>query len=299
MMPKPGPIIPREAAPLRNLTVTMTVMCYLASLAIGALILINQAVQGWTKGLSREVTVQVRIIQKVDIEVELAKAINLLQKTAGVVKAEGLAREAGLKLLEPWLGNAELSDLPVPRLVRVTIDEKNPPDFDRLAKDLGMSVKGASLDTHRRWQAELARMGQTLTTLSLLILALIGGSAFAMVVFAARAVLAANHEVVDVLNMVGATNSYIAHQIDRRFLSTGLFSGCVGVVLGILTFLALSLSGNEAENGVAQASRNLLFSTGTTSWTTYLILLCVPISATLIAVMSAKLTLMRMLRSSA
>ena len=53
---KSGAIIPAAAAPLRNLTVTMTVMCYLASLAIGALILINHAVEGWTKGLSREVT---------------------------------------------------------------------------------------------------------------------------------------------------------------------------------------------------------------------------------------------------
>ena len=55
-----GPIIPPEAAPLRALTVTMTVMCYLACLAIGALILIDRAVESWTSGLSREVTVQVQ-----------------------------------------------------------------------------------------------------------------------------------------------------------------------------------------------------------------------------------------------
>ena len=56
-----GHIIPPEAAPLKALTVTMTVMCYLACLAIGALILINRAVDSWTSGLSREVTVQVRL----------------------------------------------------------------------------------------------------------------------------------------------------------------------------------------------------------------------------------------------
>jgi cell division transport system permease protein len=297
MMQKPGPIIPPEAAPLRNLTVTMTVMCYLACLSIGALILINQAVQSWTKGLAREVTVQIRIMEKQDIEAELNKAITLLKQTKGVIKVEALDREAGVKLLEPWLGSTNLADLPVPRLIRVTVNEDTPPDFETLSKSLTTEVKAASLDTHRRWQAELSRMGKTLSTLSLVILALISASAFAIVVFAARAVLAANHDVVEVLHLVGAKDNYIARQIDQRFLSAGLIAGLSGMALAILTFFALSVSGNRAENGVAQASHSLLFSPGTTSWMTYLTLFAVPIAATLIAVISAKLTLMSMLKS--
>ena len=66
----PGPIIPPEASPLKTLTVAMTVMCYLACLAIGALILIDRAVENWTGGLSREVTVQVRKVKNTDIEAE-------------------------------------------------------------------------------------------------------------------------------------------------------------------------------------------------------------------------------------
>ncbi len=295
---KPGSIIPAGAAPLRNLTVTMTVMCYLASLAIGALILIDQAVQGWTKGLSHEVTVQLRMIQKLDTELELAKAINILLQTKGVLTAETLDKAAGLKLLEPWLGTVKLDDLPVPRLIRVTIDDKAPPDFAALAVNLKKKVEGASLDTHHRWQVELARMGRTLSGLSALILALIGVSAFASVVFAARAVLAANDDVVEVLHVVGARDSYIARQIDRRFLATGLISGCTGVVLAIITFFALSLSGNAAVNGVAQASHNLLFAPAATNLWTYAILLSVPLAATSIALLSAKLTLISMLRQT-
>jgi cell division transport system permease protein len=297
-MERRGPIIPPEAAPLRNLTVTMTVMCYLASLAIGALILINQAVDSWSKGLAREVTVQLRVLQKQDIDQELATVIALLQNTKGVVKAEALDKAAGLKLLEPWLGNTKLDDLPVPRLIRVTVDENAPPDFEALSKNLKKTASAASLDTHHRWQTELSRMGRTLSLLSFTILALISASAFTIVIFAARSVLAANREVVEVLHLVGAKDAYIARQIDQRFLATGLVSGCSGVALAILTFFALSLSGNSAENGVAQASRSLLFAPGTTQLLTYGILLCVPVAATAIAVVSAKLTLIRMLKSA-
>ncbi len=295
---RPGKIIPSEAAPLRNLIVTMTVMCYLACLAIGALVLINRAVDGWTRGLSREVTVQVRQIQKLDMEAELQKAITLLQATSGVASAEALPREVGLKLLEPWLGNTNLEELPIPRLIRVTIDENHQPDFEALDKNLKDTVKGASLDTHRRWEAELTRMAHTLSLLSYVILALICASAIAMVIFAARSVLDANREVVDVLHLVGAQDGYIARQIDRRFMVSGLTAGVIGIALALLTFLGLGLSGNVENNSVAAASYSLLYAPAGTGYLSYIALLMVPFVATGIALLSARLTLMRMLKTT-
>lgn len=296
---KPGKIIPSEAAPLRNLVVTMTVMCYLACLAIGALMLINRAVDGWTRGLSREVTVQVRQIQKLDMDTELQKAIALLKATSGVVSAEPLPREAGLKLLEPWLGSTNLEELPIPRLIRVTIDDNHQPDFVALDKNLKDNIHGASLDTHRRWEAELTRMAHTLSLLSYVILALICASAIAMVIFAARSVLDANREVVDVLHLVGARDGYIARQIDWRFMVSGMTAGVFGIALALLTFLGLGLSGNVENNSVAAASYTLLYAPAGSGYLSYIVLLMVPFVATIIALLSARLTLMRMLKSAA
>ena len=92
---KPAPIIPPQAGSLRSLTVTMAVMCYLACLAIGALILINRAVDNWTSGLSREITVQVRELQQSDIEAELAKAAEILKNKPRVMRDEVLKNDAG------------------------------------------------------------------------------------------------------------------------------------------------------------------------------------------------------------
>ena len=278
-----GPIIPPEAAPLKALTVTMTVMCYLACLAIGALILIDRAVESWTSGLSREVTVQIRLMQNADIDKELAKAKVLLETTVGVTKVEVLERDAGAKFLEPWLGTGSLDDLPIPRLIRVTIDEAAPPDFVALDNQLKKSVSGASLDTHRRWEVELTRMARALSTLSYAILALICISAIAMVIFATRTVLDANRQVVDVLHLVGAKDSYIA--------------GLLGVGLGVLTFFLLGLAGTMGVGGVADASRGLLFAPPEIAIWSYGFLISVPIIATLICLVTSRVALIRMLRS--
>jgi cell division transport system permease protein len=292
---KQGPVIPPETSSLRTLTATMAVMCYLACLAIGALLLIDRAVDSWTQGLSREITVQVREMTGTDVEIRLADARAIIEKTDGVASAEILDRAEGVKLLRPWLGDADLEHLPVPRLIRVVVDPKAPPDFAQLETTLKRAVQGIGLDTHQRWAAELTRMATTLSSLSWLILALIGVSAIAIVVFASRAVLEQNRAVVDILHLVGARDGYIARQFYQRFLVTGFIAGVIGLALAGLTFLAIGWSGEPAVNAVAAASRSLLYAPDASNWMSYASLLAVPPAATLIALVTSRITLIQIL----
>lgn len=288
---KPGPIIPSNAASLRSLTVTMAVMSYLACLAIGALILVERAVANWTSGLSQEMTIQVAHVRGQDIAAAVEEARAIAQDFPGVLEAVTLPGEAGAKLLEPWLGTRSLEGLPVPRLIRVVVDPAATPDLRALEQALSQ-VKGARLDTHRKWEAELTRMARALSVLSYAILLLISVSAIAIVIFATRAVLQANRPIVDLLHLVGARDSYIARQIDGRFLRTGMLSGFIGVGMGLFTFLLLGLSNGS---GVAAASRNLLFAAPEIAIWSYAFLFLVPVAATLICLITARITLMRRL----
>ncbi len=291
---KPGALIPSNVASLKSLTVTMAVMSYLACLAIGSLILVDRAVVSWTSGLAREMTVQIRFMRGVDLDAEVEKARAILADFPGVIEAKILGKEAGAKLLEPWLGSGSLEGLPVPRLIRVVGDAGSPPDVEALTAKLG-AVKGVHLDTHRKWEAELTRMARALSLLSYLILALICVSAVAIVVFATRAVLQANRPVVDLLHLVGARDSYIARQIDGRFLRTGLVSGSLGVAMSLLTFLLLGFAGVEGSGGFAAASRGLLFAPPGVALQSYAVLCAVPVAATLICLITSRITLMRRL----
>ena len=212
----------------------------------------------------------------------------------GIAQVDVLDDQAGAKLLEPWLGTRSLEGLPVPRLIRVVADTASPPDLVELEKALG-EVKGVRLDTHRKWEAELTRMARALSLLSYAILALISLSAVAIVVFATRAVLQANRHIVDLLHLVGARDSYIARQIDGRFVRTGLLSGFIGVAMGLLTFLLLGLAGSDGGGGFAAASRGLLFAPPDVAVWSYGALIAVPVAATLICLITSRITLMRRL----
>ncbi len=295
---RPGAIIPRIQPPLGTLMIAMTVMCYLATLAIGALILVNRTVTGWTSELSSEVTVQVRPLDGRDIEADVAKVRSILVATKGVKGVDVYDRARSAALLEPWLGKgAILEDLPIPRLVTVVIDRAAPPDFTALGSAIAAAVPAASLDTHRRWQAELTRLAGTFQWIGIAILALTGAAAVLLVVKTTRAALDANRDIVEVLHLVGARDTFIARQVERRFLLTGLRAGLAGTVAGLLTFVAIAIFGGlGAPLDLAQASRGLVFGPPEKSRLVYLLVMLVPIIATLISLVTARLSVLRMLR---
>ena len=293
-------LMPRSQMPLRTLMIAMTVMCYLACLAIGALVLITRAVNDWSSDIAGEVTVQIRPTDNVKMSDKLKIIADILDKTAGVSSYKILDTKAGAKLLEPWLGNADiLEQLPVPRLVAVSIDQKKLPDFDKLGAELKSQVIGASLDTHRRWQAELTRMGTSLVRLGVGVLILITVSAIALVIFASRTALDANRQVVEVLHLVGASDPFIARQVQWQFLKAGLQSGLIGVLVGMATFILLGISsGGPASSGLADASYGLLIGTLEVTSVTYLLFLLVPIVATLLCLVAARLAILRILSNA-
>lgn len=293
----PGPLFPRDAAPLRTLVAAMAVMSFLAVLAVGAIILIDRAVTHWSRGLATELTIQVRQVSNRDMERDIETVLAVMKGTDGVREAEALPRAVSEDLLAPWIGSEGLDKLPIPRLIRVVIDEKKPPDMAALEKSLATAVPPARLDSHRQWEAELRRMAGTLSILSWLVLGLIALSAVTMVVSASRAVLAANAGIVEVLHLAGAEDSTIARAIDRRFLSAGLSAGLIGLAGGMVVFALLGFFGSAEANGVALAARSLFYMPGGDERYLLLWFLAVPLAAIIIALATSRMTLMRMLGS--
>ena len=293
-------VIPRAQPAMRTLMIAISVMCYLASLAIGGLILINRAVDSWTTDMAREVTVQIRPMKGHDIEAGLARAAEIISQFAGVTEVRILGREAAIELLEPWLGQGRLmEDLPVPRLITVGVDRDNPPDFDRLASVLEAEVAGVSLDTHRRWQRELTRLAAAVEWLGLAILLLVLCSAVTLVIQVTRTALEANREAVEVLYLVGAHDRFIAGAVERRFLKAGMTGAIAGTAIGIATFAAVTFAGHAAApSGLAEASRSLIFGPSAQATIAYLLFLLVPIIATLLCLVTARLAVLKILRQA-
>jgi cell division transport system permease protein len=237
-----APVVPAGSVTGRSLTLVITIMCFLASLTAGAVYMMNQAAGDWLRNMASEVTVLVEPKGRSSASIDklLAEVTGFLSQQPGVARARALPAAEMQELLAPWLGqSASLSNLPVPRLVAVEISRSAPPDLAALGKVLAANFPGATLDDHRRWQAQIRTITRSFALGGFAILLLVGAATTAIIVSATKSAMASNRDIVEVLHFVGATDRFIAREFERHFLRLGVRAGVVGALWAVLVFLAM------------------------------------------------------------
>jgi cell division transport system permease protein len=175
------------------------------------------------------------------MEAALAQASQIASEFPGVKATRIVDRGATARLLEPWLGSGlNIDDLPVPRLVIVTIDENSPPDFAAMRAAITPKLPSAALDDHRTWVDRLVAMARTTVTIGVAVLALMLSATVLTVVFATRGAMAGNGHIIEVLHFVGAEARFIAREFRQHFLVTGMKGAAAGGAAAVLVFIVFS-----------------------------------------------------------
>ena len=281
-------VMPAAGATGLPLVLVVAAMCFLASLALGAALTVGHTSAEWTRELSGALTVEVKPSPDGTQDEETDAVLKTLARMPGIVSSRALTHADTAALLEPWLGKGNVTeDLPLPRLIDVRIDPGSPPDFETLSAAITRAAPDARLDTHRHWHAELVRAARSAQWLAYAVLAVVAATTIAIVTFATRAGLSANREVVEVLHLIGARDRFIAAEVQRHFLHLGLRGGMIGLGISIATFLALGIYGH---------ARSMLLVPDTGLRLEYYPALAgIPIVAALVAVVTARITVMRTL----
>lgn len=235
------PIVPEQNVAGRALVFVIAIMTFLSCLTLGSVTLVRDTASMWQSQISREATIQIRPVEGLDMEEALATAARIATGYKGVRGARPIDREATARLLEPWLGTGlDIDELPVPRLVVVTIDEKSPPDFIGMRGQLSGEIPSATLDDHRTWVDRLVAMANTTVTIGLSVLVLMLSATVLSVIFATRGAMDGNGHIIEVLHFVGAEARFIAAEFRRHFLLTGLKGAVAGGVIAVFVFLGFS-----------------------------------------------------------
>ncbi|PWJ84820.1 cell division transport system permease protein [Pseudaminobacter salicylatoxidans] len=233
-----APIVPPANIAGRALVFVIAIMTFLSCLTLGAVTLVRDTASVWQNQIAREATIQVKPVEGVDMDASLEKAARIASQFSGVRGVKIVDRAATARLLEPWLGSGlDIDELPVPRLVIVTIDQDNPPDFNGMRQLLQPEVPGVSLDDHRTWVDRLVAMAHTTVTLGMAVLVLMLSATVLTVVFATRGAMAGNGHIIEVLHYVGAEARFIAREFRRHFLLIGMKGAAAGGAAAMVVFV--------------------------------------------------------------
>ncbi|WP_332065798.1 cell division protein FtsX [Bartonella sp. CB189] len=234
-------IIPSDNISGKALVAVIAIMTFLSSLTLVGVDLVQNAANNWSSQISYEATIQIRPVENVDIEKALRDAVKLVKTFHGVQDATIVDKKSTEKLLEPWLGTGlNLNELPLPRLIIVTLQENKNVDFYAIDQTIKKQIPGAHFDNHRVWVNRFTKMAHTTIFIGFSVLILVLGSLILTVIFATCNALSENSHIINVLYFLGTETLFIARQFDWHFFKTALRGAIYGSATSIFLFCSFS-----------------------------------------------------------
>jgi cell division transport system permease protein len=206
----------------------------------------------------------------------------------GVSTVRPVPEEEIQRLLEPWLGAGVAgSDLPVPALIDVDLTPEGRRGLDRLRAAVAAVAPSARVDDNAQWLAPLAQLIGALKWLAAILVLLMVGATAATVVLAARAALDTHRNTIEILHLMGATDVQVARLFQRRIALDAAFGGLIGFIVAGAVLIAIgrrvSALGSELLGSAAIPAEG------------WLALLALPAFGVILAMMVARITILRAL----
>ena len=265
----------------------IAIMMFLTVLAAAAGLGLSGAASRLDAQLGNRVTVQILEANPSLRDRQAAAAAATLSRLPGVAAVRLVPQDEIETMLEPWLGAGLGTDLPIPALIDVDLDPSGGLDVARLRNAVMASAPAARVDENAQWLAPLASLIGALQWLAAGLVILMVGATTATVVLAARAALDTHRQTIEILHLMGATDVQVARLFQRRIALDALFGGAVGFLLAasVLFLLGQRMSalGSELLGSTAISPERAAA------------LLILPLFGVLLAMLVARLTILRAL----
>ncbi len=280
-----APLLPREDAREAALFFVVCALCFLAAFS-GLVARAAYAAAGeWTSDVAGQITVRVR-----GSDADTSRAVELVIATPGIASAHSLTRVESEELLRPWLGPSGVpTDLPLPHLIAAEASHGATGVGERVGAALNEAKIDAKVDDHAMWSTDARRATDTIGIVALSAVLLLGATGIAVIAFATHATLLARRDIVELLHLTGAKDSFIAGLFERRFLMLGVQAGALGALLAFGAAALILFAVRQADEQVWLLPQLSL------SLADGLILGVAPLVAGAASMIAAKVTVMRSL----
>ncbi len=263
----------------------MALMLFLTVLA-GALGLgtVNAAA-----GLDRQLAGQITVQLLGADDAAIARAVEAMRAMPEVRSVRALPREELAELVRPWLGDAGLdADLPMPAMIDLTLGDSSDAAAAAVVARVERLAPGAHVDRSARWLAPVRDFIVSLAWLAGGIVLLMALATAAVVLLAARAGLDTHRGTIDVLHMLGSTDVQVSRLFQRRIGLDTLVGGVIGTVAAAVAILVI---GRQVAAVDSVLVGGIALSLG--DW---MLLAMLPVAFALLAMLAARVAILRALR---
>ena len=269
----------------------IAIMVALTVIAAAAGLAFSNTARNASDALSGGVTVQIVSANQAERDRQAQAAVRVLRQMPGVVDVTLVSQDEVDRLIEPWLGASASGDagIPVPALVDARLrDPVTGETLGALRQLLRQVAPAARVDAQSTWLTPVFGAIDTLRWLSLALVGLLGFALAAAVLLAVRNALGSNRDTIEIVHLLGGTDAQIARIFQRAIGYDAGIGGIVGLALGLVVVLLLGRQFAALGAG--------LVSSGAFEWNDWLLLALIPLIGVVLAMFTARQTVMRALR---
>lgn len=272
----------------------IAIMVFLTILAASAGISLASTASQNSDILARKMTVQILEADPVARDQQRSQLTEYLTNFPQTRSVTPLSDQQVAQLLEPWLGMdeglTENNDLiPLPAIIDV---EMNSAVNDKISEQLVTQMRGIAptvrVDTQESWIAPLYDLMRSLIYLIFALILLLAVATSATVVLAVRSALDTHRNTLDIMHLMGSTDSQISRLFQRRVATDAFFGGAIGFIMGCLTIIFISM---QVNNLVSGAITDISM-----PWYGWIILLAIPVLMGVLSIYMARWTVKRVMK---
>lgn len=270
----------------------IAIMIALTVVAAASGLALRNAAHAASADLEGGVTVQIVSAAPRQRNAQADAALKALANAPGVASAQRVAQDDLNTLVEPWLGTRPGDDveaLPIPALIDVRLSGSATPDrIAALRARVVPVAPAARVDAQAAWLTPVFRAISTMQWLAGGLIALLAFATVAAVLLASRNALGNHRETIEIVHMLGGTDQQIARVFQRTMAIDAAAGGIAGLLAGSTILLVLARQFAGLGSGmVGQAGLG---------WLDWLAIVAIPVAGVLLAVVTARLTVLAALR---
>nr|WP_305956872.1 cell division protein [Aurantiacibacter sp. 219JJ12-13]MDP5260173.1 cell division protein [Aurantiacibacter sp. 219JJ12-13] len=269
----------------------IAIMIALTVMAASAGLALNNVATNARAEISGGITVQVVEGAPASRERQVERALSFFAQRDDVASMRRVPDEELAALVEPWLGEVanETEAVPTPALIDVRLS--GPLTAERLREmrsELVRMVPAARLDAQAGWLAPVFDAIRSLQYLAMGLIALLALTSVAAVWLAARSALGSNRDTIEVIHHLGGTDGQIARIFQRSIGIDAALGGVAGLALGLGAIFVLGQQFADLGSGLVGG--------GTLGLRDWLVIGFVPLFGVILAMLTARLTVISALR---
>lgn len=218
-------------------------LVFLLCLVLSGASAIGVSMYKWQLGISHRLTVEVPLQHEIDRDRITAAVSSYLRSNPGLTTVDIADKTKLYSIFGVPIQQAELyNEFPLPVIIEVTLNPSYPINVNEITTQLQKFTPGVRIETYAQWYDMLTVLQKSLQLIAYAFVMLIALTVIVVISLVTRAGLASHQENINILRLIGASNSYVAKKFQNHAFRLSTRGAIVGFTLALPITWLLNLA---------------------------------------------------------